>query len=202
MKLQFLFALFLCGSLFACKEKQKSASVEEKTPATGRLAVEDSTQTHFSIKSYLEDQWTLKRNDPYTILKITVTGGKRDSAFVPLDSILWVTMTQPFLASDISDKKFLGWYKVDSYEDDVTETTHLNYQAVAPDAFTKKMDLAVNPVSNVIKTVFIETMAKTETKFITQKLQYRPDDIIQIVTFEKSNDKPGVTTSIDYRFKY
>jgi hypothetical protein len=166
------------------------------------VTVEDSTQTHISIVAYLHYQWQMKKEDPYTIMKITIQDGKRDSALIPLDSNLWVTMTTPFYASDISDKKYLGWFRVSTYSEDVTETNHLNYAAVSPDTFTQQVDLAVNPVSNNIKMVYIETARKTEGKTITQKLQYRPDDIIQIVEFVKEKDKPGVTKRIDYKFKY
>jgi len=194
-------------SLFACKEKQKSATAKEntvrETPAgVQRLPVDDTTQRHFSVKLYLDDQWQIKKNDPYTLMKTTERGGKKDSVLVPLDSMLWVKMTAPFMAADISDKKYLGWYRVETYEDDVTETNHLNYQAVDPASFTQKMDLAVNPVSSNVRALYIETLEKKGNLTIGRKMQYRPDEILQVITFEKEAGKPGVSSREEYRFQY
>ena len=191
-----------CLTLFACKEKQNSTAAKEKAEAAPPQRNADSTQTHFSIKAYLEDQWNMKKNDPYTIMKVVEKDGKKDSALIPLDSALWVTMFVPFYAADIGEKKFQGWYKIATYEDDQTETNHLNYEALSPDYFTQKMDLAVNPVSNEVRTVYIETIEKTDGGIISNKMQYRPDEIVKIIRFEKKKDKPGVTTKTEYKFKY
>ena len=191
-----------CLTLFACKEKQNSTAAKEKAATAAAQRIADSTQPHFSINAYLEDQWTKKKNDPYTILKVVEKGGKRDSVFIPLDSALWVAMFEPFHASDIGDKKFQGWYKINSYDDDVTELAHLNYEAVSPDYFTQKVDLGVNKVSNEIRSVYIETVGKTDAGIVSTKLQYRPDNIVQIIKFEKEKDKAGITTKTEYKFKY
>ncbi|HEY0299314.1 MAG TPA: hypothetical protein VGB84_08855 [Arachidicoccus sp.] len=192
----------ICLTLFACKEKQNSTATEEKAKAAPPQRNADTTQTHFSIKSYLADQWSMRKNDPYTILEIVDNNGNADSSFLPLDSALWVTMFQPFYAADIGEPKYQGWYKIATYADETTETNHLNYEAVSPDYFTQKMDLAVNPVSSDVKAVYIETSEKKDGRTLSNKLQYRTGDIVQIISFEKEKDKPGITTKTEYRFKY
>lgn len=202
MSTKIIFVSAICLTLFACKEKQNSTAAKEKTEAVAPQRSADTTQTHFSMKSYLADQWSMKKNDPYTIMKITESNGKRDSALIPLDSTLWVKMFEPFYASDIGDPKFQGWYRIATYFDETAEMNHLNYEAISPDYFTQKMDLGVNPVSSDVRTVYIETVEKKQDTIISNKLQYRPDDIVQIISFIKAKDKPGVTIKTEYKFRY
>jgi len=202
MSTKIIFAAAICLTLFACKEKQNSTAAKEKTEAAQPQRSADTTQTHFSMKSYLADQWSMKKNDPYTIMKVTEVNGKRDSTLIPLDSALWVKMFEPFYASDIGEPKFQGWYRINTYSDEVTETNHLNYEAISPDYFTQKMDLGVNPVSNDVMSVYIETIDKKTDTIISNKLQYRPSEIVRIISFIKAKDKPGVTIKTEYKFKY
>src|SRR6218665_3679923 len=121
MQLRLFLICSFCLSLFACKEKQKSSSAEEKTtPAAATQAV-DSSMTYFSLKDYFDDQWKTRSGSPYTLLKIQTVNGKTDTAYAPLDSALWLEIRAPFDAADIGDKKFLGHYKYDSFEDETTE---------------------------------------------------------------------------------
>src|SRR6478752_7644162 len=92
-----LLLLCICGlSLFACKEKQKSSSAEEKTTPVVPVKVEDTSERYFSIRDYFDDQWNTRRGSPYTLLKIHKVNNKTDSAFVALDSVLWFSMRAPF----------------------------------------------------------------------------------------------------------
>lgn len=202
MRLPLIITCVLCLTLFACKEKQNSASTEEKTTPVVPLKVEDTSQSYFSIRDYLNEQWNLKKENPYTLLKVVVVDGKKDSSFVPFDSATWFTMTAPFYAADISDKKYLGWYRFDNFRDEEAEEVHLHYEAISPDSTMQKMDIAANQYSGMVNLVYMETRQKSNDVSISRKMQYRRDDIIQIIEFEKAAGKPAVNRRIEYKFKY
>lgn len=203
MRLRFLIpCCFICLSLFACKEKQKSASAQEKAKPVQRLPVEDTTQTHFSTRDYLKEQWKFKSDQPYTLLKVVKTGKKSDSSYVPLDSAAWFTMLQPFVDADISSTKYLGWYRTESYKDEENESLQLNYTAVSPDAFVQKTNVTANQYSGMVLMVYIETQKKEGNVFVSQKMQYRKDEIIQIIAFSKEDGKAPQESVTEYRFKY
>lgn len=208
MRSRLLLLLLPCLSLFACKEKQKSSSAEEKTTqpttttGTPPVKVEDSSSTYFSISDYFDDQWKTRKGDPYTLLKITELKGKRDSAFVPLDSALWAQLRAPFDAADISDKKYLGWYKYDMFTDETTETLHLHYEAMAADLFMRQMDISADMFTRKVKSIYMETRREQEGHSVSQKLQYISDRLFQLQTFEKTEGKAWKNTNEQYRFQY
>lgn len=198
-----LLLLCICGlSLFACKEKQKSSSAEEKTAPVVPVKVEDTSERYFSIRDYFDDQWNTRRGSPYTLLRIHKVNNKEDSAFVGLDSVLWFSMRAPFDAADISDKKFLGLYKFDSFDDETTETTHLYYESVSPDLYLQKMDISADIFTNRVKSVYMETKSIKDGRQVNQKLQYIPDRIFQVQEYEKIEGQPGKNTKLEYRYKY
>jgi hypothetical protein len=202
MRLSLLLPATLCLLLFACKEKQKSATTEQKAAPIVPLKVEDTTQTYFSIRDYLNEQWNLKKDNPYTLLKIVIANGKRDSAFVPFDSANWFAIMKPFYIADIGDKKYLGWYRFDSFEDEAAEEMHIHYEAIAPDTIMRKMDIAANRYSGMVNLVYMETRQKANNEIITRKMTYKRDDFIQVVESEKEEGKPAVQRVIEHRFKY
>ncbi|WP_162902799.1 hypothetical protein [Taibaiella koreensis] len=204
MRLRSLLPVVFCCALFACKEKQNSASTEEKA-TTGQEPPQktgDTTETYFSITDYFNDQWKNRNGDPYTLLKIVETNGRRDSAYVPLDGVLWGRLRAYFDAADISDKKYLGWYKFDMFTDETTETTHLHYEAVAADLFLRKMDISADMVTNLVKSIYMETSRQQDGRLVRQKLQYMPDRIFQIQILGSEKGNITKDTLLEYRFKY
>ncbi len=205
MKLKLLLTFIACITLFACKEKQKSSSAEENAPPPPPTTqqVIDTSQTYFSISDYFNDQWKSRRGNPYTLLHLNKVNGKTtDSSYVPMDSVLWAQLRAPFDAADISDKKFLGKYKFDMFDDETAETTHLYYEAATPDLFMQKMDISANIFSKLVKAVYIETRSTENGLTVSRKLQYIPDRLFQVQTFEKAPGQPGKNTTQEYRYNY
>lgn len=166
------------------------------------MKVDDTTATYFSIKDYFDDQWNTRRGSPYTLMKIHNVNGKADSAFVALDSVLWFSMRAPFDAADISDKKFLGMYKFDAFEDETTQTTHLYYESISPDLYLQKMDISADVFTNRVKSVYMETKSVKDGHLVSQKLQYIPDRIFQIQEFDRAAGQPEKNTKLEYRYNY
>jgi hypothetical protein len=202
MRLRLLLVSICCLSLFACKEKQKSSSAEEKTTPAVPVQVVDTSERYFSIRDYFDDQWKTRRGNPYTLLKMHIVNGKADSAYVGLDSALWFNMRAPFIAADISDKKFLGLYRFDSFYDETTETTHLYYEAINPDLYLQKMDISADIYNNRVRSIYMETKSVKDGYQVSQKLQYIPDRIFQVQEFEKREGQPEKNTRLEYRFNY
>jgi hypothetical protein len=201
MRLKLSAVALCCLTLFACKEKQKSSSAEEKQPIVVEQQV-DTTISYFSLKQYFADQWKTRSGNPYTLLRVNTVNGKTDSAYLPMDEALWRSIVAPFEAADISNKKFLGYYKFDSFEDDATQTTHFYYEATSPKLFTRKMDISADIVSNLVRTVYVETQNIQEGRQIFRKLQYVPDKLVQIQEFEKVEGQPEKTSRLVYKFTY
>ena len=109
MYAKYLLIVVLSLSLFACKEKQKSNSVKEENT--------EEVATYFSVTDFFIDQWSNRRGNPYTLLRIVTLNGKSDSSFVQLDSTLWFSLRAKFDAADIKNRKFLGQYNFDMFED-------------------------------------------------------------------------------------
>jgi len=192
-----------CLSLFACKGKQKSEPKEtEKTMLPVVKQVIDTSETYFSIRQYFDDQWQTRSSNPYTLLKIQVIDGKRDSSFVQMTPELWASIRAPFDAADISDTRYLSYYQFSAFDEDATMTSHNYYETLAPELFLRKMDIAADVNSQLVKSVYLETQRSIDGHDITGKLQYIPDRIVQIQTFEKIPGKPAKNTLLEYRFTY
>lgn len=210
MRSRCLLLLLFCLSLFACKEKQNSAAGEKTVQppqpqtmtGTSPVPVEDSAAPYFSITDFFADQWNTRRGDPYTLLKVTVSGGQADSAFIPLDSTLWFSLCNRFTAADISDRKFLGWYQFDMFEDKTTESLHLHFEAAAAELYLRKMDVSADLFTHKIETIYLETRREENGRMVSQKMQYMPDRLFQFQTFEKAGDRPGRETKVQYWFQY
>ncbi len=195
-----MFMLFL----FACKEKQNSTAVKKEPVSQAQQQAQDtaSGDSYFSIRSFFDDQWKTRKGIPYTLLRIVNLNGKTDSSFVALDSILWQQLRAPFDAADISDRKFIGQYNFDVFDDESTQTSNLNFDAKTPDLFMQKMYIGADQFSHKVQSVYIETRTTRDGYTHSQKLNYIPDRIVQIQEFEKSTATPAKNLTIEYRYKY
>jgi len=201
LKLWLILLPGLC--LFACKEKQKSSSAEGEIGAADtarREKVEDTTMTYFSIRQYFEDQWKTREGNPYVLVRIRKVNGRADSANVPLNTALWDSLTAPFNAADISDKKFLGYYHFDMFDDEITNTRHYHYEALSEGLFLRKMDIATDVLNDKVQSVYLETRKKERGTVTSQKLYYAPDRIFQIQEFKKGEDVPESNMLLEYRY--
>jgi len=182
-----LFPVFLS----ACKPEVR----QETLPGAAK-------DTYFSVKQFLDDQWRMKGGQPYVLLRNTFFNGKADSAYVPLDSALWQTIRGQFDAADISASKFLGQYTFELYEDRDMGLVNYDYEAKRPELFTRRMIISADNFSNRIRSVYIETERRNKVYVRTQKLNYVPDNFIQLQEFQKSVATPAARLQVDYYFRY
>ncbi len=188
--------------LLSCKEKQNSGSTGAREQELRPADSVSTDETYFSITDYFADQWSYRRGDPYTLLRLEFNGHHADSSYIPLDSALWFSLTRLFEQADISAPSFLGKYDFDMLEDHDMELIYLYYQARSPELYMQKMSITANLYNNRIKTVYIETKTQQNDILKRQKLQYIPDRSFQVQQFEKETGKPEKQVHIEYLFKY
>jgi len=177
-------ALLLLISLCACKDKKKSASGEE--------------DGYMSVRQFLDDQWNTLQGQPFTYTRIISLNGTTDTSFVPLDKQLWNTIRKPFDEADISSQKFMGKYNFSVAEDQVNGLVNFNYEARSPDEYTQKMIIVMDGFNHRAKSVYIETLKKSNVYYRSQKLNYIPGRSIMIQEFEKSTAAPQKDLRIVY----
>lgn len=160
------------------------------------VAVDTSGATYFSITQFTVDQFHTFGGQPYTLHKVVTLNGKTDSSFESAFSMDWASVLKPFLASDISDKKYLDRYNFTLFEDDITDTRNFFYEAKDPKLFTKKLQISSDALNNKIQSIYIET----EKNGKVQKLFYKPVKLIQIQEFESSFLGKDKNLKVEYYF--
>lgn len=151
----------------------------------------DEKGTYFSINQYILDQWNTFEGEPIFIVKtVRVNGGKVDSSFTNSDTLDWAKIFKTFSETDISDRKFLGKYNFNQFDDNQDMTHNFFYQAKDDEEFTQKLLITIDQYTNRVKGIYIETFKKDFGDETTQKLYYAPLKSIQLQT----DDKPWLGT--------
>jgi len=183
--------LFPFSILTGCQKKEEPP----KTPYTGA--------SYFSIIEYGSDQFRTYWGQPFSLEKIRIEDGKvTDSAIVPAAKVDWAKVLKPFFESDISHPKYLDQYTFSSVDDDLTTSRTYIYEAKDKKLFTQMLQIATDPFTNKIKSVFIETRDGDKFRGQSQKLFYIPVKLIQIQQFESSLLGKDKNIRTEYRFLY
>lgn len=136
---------------------------------------------YFSINQYMLDQWNTFSGEPFVIKKMMWINGKtEDSSYSNSDTINWARLFTIFSETDISDRKYLGQYTFNQFDDNQDGTHNFFYMAKDPDLFTQKLLLTADQENMKVKGIYIETFKKSATDEVTQKLYYSPMKKIQI----------------------
>ena len=174
-------------------------SCKPSTPAV-KNDITNSGGTYFSIKQFIQDQWSLYHGQPFGLRKIVYLNGRVDSTMVSAYDLDWAPIFRVFIESDISDRKFLGKYDFSSFPDDATETNNFFYEAKDDKLYTRKLQISADNVSSKVRSIYIETQKKGKWSSRTQKLFYMPVKIISIQEYEKSGPGTARELRIEYRF--
>jgi len=181
-------AIFIAISLVSCKPKPK-------------VEYPDIKGTYFSVFQFIQDQFKSYRGTPYSFIRTEVLNGKKDSTMVNINTIDWGSVLQPFVASDIGDKRYIGHYKFDMFEDNTTGTRNFFYEAIDDTLLTRKLQISADPVSNRIVSIYVETQKRTGWgSERTQKLFYKPLKYIQIQEYEKKKFGADKDLRVEYQF--
>lgn len=145
----------------------------------------DQGAGYFSIIQFAKDQFDTYSEQPFTLRQVVTLDGKTDSAYIPAASVDWASIFKLFFATDISDRKFLDQYQFSEFEDNVTDSRVFYYTAKQEKLFTRTLQIAADPLTGKIRTIYIETRKKGRMFFRVQKLFYRPIKLIQIQEYEE-----------------
>lgn len=169
-----LFVLISVIGLSSCKEKtQLDLLTEEKG-------------TYLSIKKYILDEWETHAGEPLVFKKTVTENGKKDSSVTNVERMNWPEVLDPFIASDIGDKKYLNKYTFSQFDDETDNTHNLMYVANGEELFTQKLLVTVDITTGQIRGIYIETFKKILWSSTTRKLFYSPLRTIQIQEYNKN----------------
>lgn len=183
-------AALLFVAFAGCKKKEKDPATEIKG-------------NYFSVQQFALDEWNTYAGEPFTITKITrVNDIVTDSTTTNSDTLNWGGIFHLFFESDISDRKFLGQYKFNQFDDNADETHNFYYEAdpEEDELFTRKLLLSINQYSQKVKGIYIEAIKKNILGETTYKLFYKPLTTIQIQTIEKPVLGSKKHTVVEYTF--
>jgi len=186
MHIRSLFWIIVCCLFCGCK-KEKHKHI-----------VDVSGGSYFSITQFANDQFRTFWEQPFTLEKIAIENGKKDSSLVSAFELDWAKALKPFFKADISDPKFIGQYNFSEIKDDATVSKTYFYEAKNKDLFVRTLQIITDPFTDKIKSIFIET----EKDGKTQKLYYKPVKLIQIQEYESSFFGKDKNLRIEYRFLY
>jgi len=177
-------------TLVSCKQKRV-----DNTAATTKA----DNGGYWSIIQFGQDQWQTFHGQPFTLEKIVTENGKTDSTYVPAFQMDWGEIFNIFFKSDISDKKFIDHYNFSSFDEDVTGKHTFYYEAKDPDLYTRKLQISIDPTTNKIVSIYIETQQSSKYDGLSYKLYYAPMKLIQIQEFDNTHTKP-IQRVTEYRF--
>lgn len=163
--------------------------------------MENVKGSYFSIKQFALDEWNTFAGDLFTVTKITTIDSKIvDSAILASDTMDWNQIFKAFFPSDISDRKFLGKYNFNQFDDNVDGTHNFFYEAKDEDQFTQKLLITIALFTNKVKGIYIETRKSSISGDITQKLYYKPMTEVQIQTIDEPKMGNKKHTVVQYDF--
>ncbi|MBA3830011.1 MAG: hypothetical protein H0X33_13805 [Taibaiella sp.] len=186
MRFRHLIVLLFVVSLSACKKPVPPP--------------ESGGDTYFSLIDFVQDEYKTFHGQPFSFHKIITLNGKTDSAFVKGDNMDWGELLKIFFAADISDSKYLGRYTFNSFEDNTTHTRVLYYEANEEALFTRRLQIVVDPYTDRILSIYIETSKSSMWNSLSQKLFYSPLKVIQVQEYEKSTPGSAKELKMEYRF--
>jgi len=174
----------------SCKKKQADTTKNQAQIDGG----------YWSIIEFGKDQWKTFHGQPFSLQKIVTVNGKTDSTYLSAYDVDWGEILKVFFESDISDKKFIDHYNFSSFDEDVTATHTFYYEAKDPDLFTRKLQISIDPTTNRIVSIFIETQKSSQYDGSSHKLYYAPLKVIQIQDFDNTHTGKPVERLTEYRF--
>lgn len=139
---------------------------------------------YFSIKSFIKDQIEINQGQPISLIRVSTLNGTKDSSMTNLLTMNWAPIFDVFNESDIASRKYLGQYAFSQFDDNITGTHSFVYTAKNPKLYTRQLQISIDPFSNKITSIYIETARKNFWTSSNKKLLFIPHNIIQIQEHE------------------
>lgn len=155
-----------------------------------------------NIKEVFDDQWRLKKDQPFVLLKTITYDDQVDSSYVNQDSTLFHQLSEYFIKADISNPDFKDQYEYSESYDNTSGMVFLHYIAKDPKAFTQKMELTMDRFTSKLLMVYVETQHHSFFNNKSQKLLYSVDKGFFIQEQEKRIFSDPKKTILNYYYKY
>jgi len=165
-----------------------------KKPNSEKLTTNEPA--NFSLYQFAQDQFHSFWGQPFTLKKTVTLNGKVDSSIVSVFKMDWDGVLGTFFKADISNPKYKDKYKLSVLVDDVTDSRTYYYEAKEKNLFTKSLQVVTDPLTNRVKSIYIET----EKDGKTAKMYYSPIKRIQMQEYESSFIGGKKDLKIEYQF--
>lgn len=155
-----------------------------------------------SLKDIFDDQWKIKKDQPYVLLKTIKYNDTVDSSFVDQDSTLFHQLAAYFTKADISNPDYVPLYNYSESYDNESGMVFLHYIAKDPNAFTQKMELTMDRYTSTLMNVYVETNHKSFFNHKSQKLLYSTEKGFFIQEYENRIFSDPKSTVLNFYYKY
>ncbi len=180
---KWLLLFFIPVTAIRCSHTQQQPSLTEGT------ANEDSVKTSFfPVTSFLLGQMLQLDSMQVTILQITSSNNKADSAWLPKEKIR--PQLQPFVSELIDKENLVPYFKESRFSDQTTEAITFTYDpktALPGSIALRHWDVYVDPEKGTIKRVYIVKELKGENSNITQQLTWQTGKWAKIVAIDNKS---------------
>ena len=156
--------------------------------------------SYFSIKDFVRDQIILNSGQPISLTRVSVLNGERDSSLTNFMTANWAPVFDAFNESDIAERKYIGQYSFSQFDDESTGTHDFVYTAKNPKLFTRTLQIHIDPFTNKIMSIYIETAKRNFWTNTSKKLLYIPYKIIQIQEQEGYFVGKSKNLLVEFRF--
>lgn len=155
-----------------------------------------------NLKEVFDDQWRIKKDQPFVLLKTITYDDKVDSSFVNQDSVLFYQLSDYFIKADISNPDFISQYDYSESYDNASGMVFLHYIAKDPKSYTQKLELTMDRFTSKLLNVYVETQHNSFFNDKSQKLLYSADKGFFIQEYEKRIFSDPKKTVLNYYYKY
>lgn len=180
IKLTVPLCLLILGA-FACNSGSR--------PAKTKMAITD-TANFYPIADFFRKQIEYVDLRNFTLFRITVKDGKRDSSVLTKDE--FIALAKVFLDKSISSPAIKALYRETVFQDLSTNSYTLNYSPLGHDAEVKNIDVLLDEDTRQVKRIFIKSSYARGDTAIDEQYNWKADKSFQVNRFLQT--KNGFTS--------
>jgi hypothetical protein len=192
---KFVFACIAGATLFctACTQHPHPNS----SVRTDSLSHSDTAgNSYFPIADVLESEIRDVDSTPVAIKKITITNGRKDSAFIkPAE---FNTLAMQFLPPELRDGRFQKEFTETSFIDNATNTATFTYSTTNQDLPLQRVDVVATPqgASHHVQSVYMEQTRVAGDSSILDKMYWRAGRRFQVISLIRVKGRPPVQRQV------
>ena len=138
---------------------------------TGSAIPKTDTSKFYPTGDFFKEQVKYVDLRNFTIYKITVKNGKRDSSVLTKDQ--FIEWTKKFLDWDISSPKFAGMYRESVFHDLSTASLTFNYTPIDREASIQNVEVLLDEDTHFVKRVYIKSVYNKGDTSVTEQCSWK-----------------------------